>query len=490
MGTIKLRRGSGSPAGSLEQYEVAMDVADKNLYVSTDGSDAVILADNTENFLGTNTTELDITSDIDMNGKSILNAKQIKTSTTVYNEVSAFERVNNFDYQSVASLEVERDMTTSALSTGLDERGVGFSFTIKQDSLPFFQNSIYPGIFFGKSGGSGQLALVENTVGMSVYSGPNDTPAYTEIPVFDANRNNATLYQNTLIEGSATNLTTPVLHLKTDNSNWFTGQLLCSDSNGKVFTQVGRHNTGIDTYQWNISLDPDNNNPRQALPIDADQILSGKNYEITTSGNTDFTLIGAADSNVGTTFTATGAGTGTGTATYTGTVSWAGDNFVDFQKSYATNGEMEMRHRIFGAHNGYAISVRGDYDGGTVNQGQYKYKQLNLNAKETNFNCGENGNILALTVEEDKISPKVPIAQVELSSDPSNPANGWTYYIMIFKFYCEMRVVCGTHNFVKFFSWPYSNKFLLNFWSHCISQICNFYRRYFWNKYFTTPSLV
>ena len=87
-----------------------------------------------------------------------------------------------------------------------------------------------------------------------------------------------------------------------------------------------------------------------------------------------------------------------------------------------------MRHRIFGAHNGYAISVRGDYDGGTVNQGQYKHKQLSLNAYETNFNCGENGNILALTVEEDKISPKVPIAQVELSSDPSNPANGWTYY--------------------------------------------------------------
>ena len=51
MGTIKLRRGTGSPAGSLAQYEVAMDVAAKNLYTSTDGSDAVILSDNTENFL-------------------------------------------------------------------------------------------------------------------------------------------------------------------------------------------------------------------------------------------------------------------------------------------------------------------------------------------------------------------------------------------------------------------------------------------------------
>ena len=77
MGTIKLKRGTGSPAGSLAQYEVAMDVAAKNLYTSTDGSDAVILADNTENFLETNTTELDITSDIDMNDKDVNGIGQI-----------------------------------------------------------------------------------------------------------------------------------------------------------------------------------------------------------------------------------------------------------------------------------------------------------------------------------------------------------------------------------------------------------------------------
>lgn len=191
MGTIKLRRGSGSPAGSLAQYEVAMDVADKNLYVSTDGSDAVILADNTENFLGTNTTELDITSDIDMNGKSIFNAKQITAEATLYNEVSRFNRINNVNNIAVACLELERDVTNSALSTGLDERGAGLSFTIKSDALSY---DIYPGVFFGKSGGSAQSAGVENTVGMSVYAGPNDSPAYQEIKVFDANRNNATVY--------------------------------------------------------------------------------------------------------------------------------------------------------------------------------------------------------------------------------------------------------------------------------------------------------
>ena len=41
----------------------------------------------------------------------------------------------------------------------------------------------------------------------------------------------------------------------------------------------------------------------------------GKEDKIATAGTTDFTLIGADDSNVGTIFTATGVGSGTGTAT-------------------------------------------------------------------------------------------------------------------------------------------------------------------------------
>ena len=375
MGTIKLRRGSGSPAGSLEQYEVAMDVADKNLYVSTDGSDAIILADNTENFLGNNTTELDITSDIDMNSKSILNAKQIKAEAVVYNEVSTFNRLNQVNNYAVASIELERDMTTSALSTGLDERGAGLSFTIKQDALT---TPIYPGIFFGKSGGSGQLAGVENTVGMSVYSGPNDTPAYTEIPVFDANRNNATLYQNTLIEGSATNLTTPVLHLKTDNSNWFAGQLLCEDANGKVFTQVGRHNTGNDTYQWNITLDPDNNDS----PSNA----------------------------------------------------FAGDYFIAFEKDYKTPSTPVMRQRIFGAKGGFEINVNDDYNGGSPNPGPlpyagYGYKPIvyNVEAFEVKVKDSDTTTTTALHIDEVDAQFEVPVVLANKANDPVG-VDGMMYY--------------------------------------------------------------
>jgi len=52
---------------------------------------------------------------------------------------------------------------------------------------------------------------------------------------------------------------------------------------------------------------------------EAGAFVLGATYTITTTGTTDFTLIGASDSNPGTMFTATGVGTGTGTAKKTTT---------------------------------------------------------------------------------------------------------------------------------------------------------------------------
>ena len=53
MSIIKPKRGTGSPAGSIATNEIAMDTAAKILYVSTDGTDAVNLADDTQTFLDT-----------------------------------------------------------------------------------------------------------------------------------------------------------------------------------------------------------------------------------------------------------------------------------------------------------------------------------------------------------------------------------------------------------------------------------------------------
>jgi hypothetical protein len=54
-----------------------------------------------------------------------------------------------------------------------------------------------------------------------------------------------------------------------------------------------------------------NNTP---VTVTAGSFVVGTAYQILVPGNTDYTLIGAADSAAGTIFTATGAGTGTGTA--------------------------------------------------------------------------------------------------------------------------------------------------------------------------------
>lgn len=60
-----------------------------------------------------------------------------------------------------------------------------------------------------------------------------------------------------------------------------------------------------------------------------------KRYRIVTAGNTDFTAIGAANSNVGTEFIATGVGTGTGTVKALGLVLCPSTNVIQAGESWA-----------------------------------------------------------------------------------------------------------------------------------------------------------
>ena len=175
---------------------------------------------------------------------------------------------------------------------------------------------------------------------------------------------------NGVIDGSASNLTTPVLNVKTDNSNWFTGQMMLTDSNDDVCTLVGANRNNF--YEYNFTLDPNNTHGR------------------------------------------------------TGATTFAGDYFVAFRKDYNDPANVKMGLTAFGAHGGFDFTVRGDYNSGGGNQ--YKGKPLNFNCEEANFNLGPDRNVLALTVAEELIDCKVPIGQARLSSDPANPSGGWTYY--------------------------------------------------------------
>lgn len=84
------------------------------------------------------------------------------------------------------------------------------------------------------------------------------------------------------------------------NTNEGSPGLFFKDSNGDL-VKVGPVHIG--TSAPNSSPDS----------IAATALVTGTVYQILTAGDTDFTLVGAADSDVGTVFTATGAGTGTGT---------------------------------------------------------------------------------------------------------------------------------------------------------------------------------
>lgn len=65
-----------------------------------------------------------------------------------------------------------------------------------------------------------------------------------------------------------------------------------------------------------------------AVGVTAGDFVIGTEYKILTAGDTDFTLIGAADSVADTVFTATGVGAGTGTA-----VATADDDDTEFPDS-------------------------------------------------------------------------------------------------------------------------------------------------------------
>ena len=83
------------------------------------------------------------------------------------------------------------------------------------------------------------------------------------------------------------------------------GNNTANGSAALVFNVVGNENTAIGKGALYISGRSDT----------AGAFALGGSYTIQSVGNTNFTLIGAADNNVGTVFVATGVGAGTGTAT-------------------------------------------------------------------------------------------------------------------------------------------------------------------------------
>ena len=141
MGTIKLKRGTGSPAGSLEQYEVAMDVAAKTLYTSSDGSDAVIIGNNTEYFLANNTV-------------SALATTGITNETPTYAGVIKSIRQNTAQNFVLTGAEIVRDLGSDGAVSGKEARTASIDFSVHSDNTNTNNApaDIYAGGIYGGSG--------------------------------------------------------------------------------------------------------------------------------------------------------------------------------------------------------------------------------------------------------------------------------------------------------------------------------------------------
>ena len=137
----------------------------------------------------------------------------------------------------------------------------------------------------------------------------------------------------------------------TDYSNSNVVSLMAAFGSNTI-TTTGNVTTGnleVIGVNGNVTLIPDNeiigakryttiNRATASVTLTAGSFLIGEGYTIVTTGTTDFTLIGAADSNPGTIFIATGVGTGTGTAKYNNSSSQA---FVT--DNYTTSGSTNFR---------------------------------------------------------------------------------------------------------------------------------------------------
>jgi len=125
--------------------------------------------------------------------------------------------------------------------------------------------------------------------------------------------NDPGIVQQSLGNGDATITLFGPLNSQDPNTE-YTSPAIANPQNILVFVE---NVFQVSTTNYTLTENPSSTGTGQE--VSAGNFVISTEYIITSAGDTDFTLIGAANSNVGTVFTATGAGSGTGLARPTGT---------------------------------------------------------------------------------------------------------------------------------------------------------------------------
>ena len=135
MGTIKLKRGTGAPtSGDLAQYEVAMDVAAKQLYTSTNGTDVVTLSNE---YTDVDTVSAIETANLTLAGNNVAEGGfQVYASSAGgagYNETLIAKRLKDgAGNRTIAT--VWRDLDSGVINNTFDDRGVSLDFNLTSDN--------------------------------------------------------------------------------------------------------------------------------------------------------------------------------------------------------------------------------------------------------------------------------------------------------------------------------------------------------------------
>lgn len=284
MGTIKLKRGTGSPAGSLEQYEVAMDVAAKTLYTSSDGSDAVIIGNNTEYFLANNTIS------------------GLTNETPTYAGVIKSIRQNTAQNFVLTGAEIVRDLGSDGAVAGKEARTASIDFSVHSDNTNTNNApaDIYAGGIYGGSGSNDGTS--PNFLACFAYD--DGITSFSKPVIWEGTKNKFEVFPRLRandgmdIEDPDATLSDGVLNIKVDQSGYNRAQIMCEDSNGKAFSMIGEMD---DVNQMRdkfiVTLDPDNiHSPTNQANYPGDYgIYYLKEYNDIENPNIEMNVFGAKD---------------------------------------------------------------------------------------------------------------------------------------------------------------------------------------------------
>ena len=358
---IKPKRGSGSPAGNLETNEIAMDTSAKKLYVSTDGTNAIVLAENIVNNTtsdlteGTNLYYTDARVDSHLNQSNPTAGYVLSWSGSDYAWVDNGEYTNfNSDFDTRLATKDTADLAEGTNLYYTDARAdarVNLQTGSNLDLSSKDTNDL--------SEGSNNLYYTDarvEAVSINELSEDSSPQLGGDLELdnnFIQNDGNDVLEVDNgalkLYHDGDLQITTGQYETTFEKDVVSTGVFVTSEG---YESRILRFNPGYP----NPSLTVGSQGRSLGDDEDATGILEDEEYEIISTGTTDFTDMGADDNNPGTVFTAnrdgdTGDGTGVVALSDIDATDIAMD-FTIFKDGFFTSNKIATPMQISTYHNG------------------------------------------------------------------------------------------------------------------------------------------